>query len=156
MKSLNSEIRSSRILYFWVCYAGVVALLGISIYLNLRKIPELALERNQSTETEIKNFLVETGRLDDYIRGLTKSQNLSAGQLQTIFGFITQLQLHYNKPLFSAVLKSYEAFVKDLGNARTIQDDEWKQLTAKYSQLVQEKQQLDLQLQQLQQQRAQQ
>lgn len=155
MKSLNREIRNSRILYFCVCYAGVVVLLGISIYLNLRKVPELALERNQSTEVEIKNFLVETGRLDDYIRGMTKAPVLAAGQLQTVFGFITQLQLHYNKPLFQSVLKSYEAFVTDLGNARAIQDDEWNRLTSKYSQLVQEKQQLDLQLQQLQQQRAQ-
>ncbi len=86
--------------------------------------------------------------------GLPSSQPVGS-QLQTIFGFITQLQLHYNKPLFKSVLKSYEAFVTDLGNARTIQDDEWKQLTSKYNQLVQEKQQLDLQLQQIQQQRAQ-
>jgi len=155
MKALNSELRRSRILYFWACYAGVVVLLGISIYLNLRKIPELALQRNQSTETEIKGFLIETDRLDDYIEVLTKTKPFSARQLQTVFGFIVRLQQRYDKPLFRSVLKSYEAYLTDLGNARLIQDDEWKQLTDKYGQLAQEKQGLELRLQQLQQQRAQ-
>ena len=153
MKALNNEIRNSRILYFWACYAGVVVLLGISIYLNLSKIPELANERNRSTEMEITKFLVEIRNLDDYVKRLS-SKNPSAGQLQTIFGFISQLKASYNKPIFQAVLKSYEVLLGDLGNTANIQDDELKQLTDKYNQLAQQKQELERKLQQLKQERS--
>lgn len=151
MKALNSEIRYNRILYFWLCYAGVIALIGISIYLNVRKIPELAQERNQASATEINIFLVETNRLDDYVRRLKVSEQSSADELLAIFSLINQLRNHYDKPLFRAVLKSYEALVTDLGVAQNGQDDELTQLTLKYNQLMEEKKQLDQKLQELQQ-----
>lgn len=153
MQALNHQIRKNSIIYFCVCYTGMVVLLAGILYLNLRKIPELARERNQSTAVEIKNFLLETNRLDDYVRVLTKTPQPSASQLQKIFEFVTQLQAHYDKPIFQSVLKSYGAFVSDLGSARSIQDPEYAQLISKYNQLVEEKKQLDQQLDQLLQQR---
>ncbi len=151
MKALNSEIRYNRILYFWLCYAGVITLIGVSIYLNFRKIPALANERNQASATEINNFLMETNRLDDYVRRLKVSKQSAANELITIFGFINQLKNHYDKPLFRAVLKSYETLVTDLGAAQNSQDEELTQLTIKYNQLADEKKQLDQKLQELQQ-----
>ncbi|MEZ4905216.1 MAG: hypothetical protein R2822_27425 [Spirosomataceae bacterium] len=153
MEALNQDLRKTAIIHFYISYAALLVLLGVALYLNFRKIPELALERNQSTATEINNFLLETTRLDDYVRVLTKTPKPSANQLQTIFGFITQLQARYNKPIFGAVLKSYEAFVGDLGNARNLQDEEWTKSVIKHNQLIEEKKQLEAQLQQLLQQR---
>jgi flagellar biosynthesis chaperone FliJ len=153
MKAINSEIRSTRILYFWLSYAGVVALLGISLYLNLRKIPELALERNQSTAAEINHFLAETDRLDEHIKALSKQKKSTATDLQTIFGFIGNLQLRYDKPFFRSVMKAYEVYVSELGTSRSLQDEEWTQLVIKYNQLMEEKKQLEQQLQELQKQR---
>jgi hypothetical protein len=151
MKALNSEIRSNRILYFWLCYAGVITLIGIFIYLNVRKIPELTQERNQASAAEINIFLVETNRLDDYVRRLKVSGQSSADDLLDIFGFINQLRSHYDKPLFRSVLKSYEALITDLGVAQNSQDEELTQLIIKHNQLVEEKKQLDQKLQELQQ-----
>jgi hypothetical protein len=151
MKALNSEIRYNRILNFWLCYAGVIALIGIAIYLNFRKIPELANERSQASAAEITAFLTETNRLDDYVRRLKVSGQSTANELITIFGFINQLRSHYDKPLFRSVLKSYEALVTDLGGSQNAQDGELNQLILKYNQLMEEKKQLDEKLQELQQ-----
>lgn len=152
MKALNSEIRSNRILYFWLCYAGVITLIGIFIYLNVRKIPELTQERNQASAAEINIFLVETNRLDDYVRRLKVSGQSSADDLLDIFGFINQLRSHYDKPLFRAVLKSYEALIGDLSVSQNVQDDELKQLMVKYDQLMEEKKQLEQKYMELKQQ----
>jgi hypothetical protein len=152
MKALNSEIRFNRIIYFWLCYTGVIALIGISIYLNFRKIPELAQERNQASATEINIFLVETNRLDDYVRRLKVSGQSSADDLLDIFGFINQLRSHYDKPLFQSVLKSYEALIGDLSVSQNVQDDELKQLMVKYDQLLEEKKQLEQKYMELKQQ----
>jgi hypothetical protein len=75
----------------------------------------------------------------------------TANELITIFGFINQLRSHYDKPLFRAVLKSYEALVTDLGGSQNGQDEEMNQLITKYNQLMEEKAQLDQKLQELQQ-----
>lgn len=152
MKALNSEIRYNRILYFWLCYAGVITLIGIFIYLNVRKIPELTQERNQASAAEINIFLVETNRLDDYVRRLKVSGQSSADDLLDIFGFINQLRSHYDKPLFRAVLKSYEALIGDLSVSQNVQDDELKQLMVKYDQLMEEKKQLEQKYMELKQQ----
>ncbi|MDF7820373.1 hypothetical protein P1X15_22315 [Runella sp. MFBS21] len=153
MKAINDDMRSTRIINFGLCYAGLVVLFLISLYLNFRKIPEIASEMNRTTAAEMQGFLQETTRLDDYVRILTKPQQYSPAQYQKVFGFINQLKIYYNKPLFLAVLKSYEAFVGDLGNARNIQDDEWAQLATKYNQLLEERKQLEQQLSDLQKQR---
>ncbi|MFN8344202.1 MAG: hypothetical protein U0X91_04325 [Spirosomataceae bacterium] len=153
MKALNSEIRTTRILCFWLSYAGVVALLGISLYLNLRKIPALALERNQSTAAEITDFLAETDRLDEHIKALSKQKKSTVTDLQTIFGFISNLKIRYDKPFFQSVMKAYEVYVGEWGTSKNLQDEEWTQLDMKYKQLVEEKKQLEQQLQDLQRQR---
>jgi hypothetical protein len=151
MKALNSEIRYNRIISFWLCYAGVIALIGIAIYLNFRKIPELANERSQASAAEITTFLMETNRLDGYLGRLKVSGQSNPNELITIFGFINQLRSHYDKPLFLSVLKSYEALVTDLGGSQNGQDEELNQLITKYNQLMEEKTQLDQKLQELQQ-----